>query len=216
MNGLYAPDDRLVDNPAYAAQKARAAQAKASYDAACAERPERGERTPTEVRGNEVLRGLHAAVEEKKLAQLPKRVERRELDREAQRATLKSTGRALLAPLKNTADNARRWLLATLGAALAPSAQEHDEHTSPRTLLALLRAPGTVRLEANCAEGTLTLPLPPQPRRRLADALVALDALGLRFADGARTVRFRLAPRPTREALEVRNRVADDRSDSRG
>jgi hypothetical protein len=211
----YAPDDRRVDNPAHAAQKARTEKARAAYDAACAARPVRGERTIAQVRGAEMLRGLQAAVEEKKLEQIPARVERRELDPEAQRATLKSTGRALLAPLKNTADNARRWLLETLGAALGPSDQEHDASAWPRTLLALLRAPGTVRLEKDAAEVTLDLPLPPQPHQRIADALVALDSLGLRYADGTRSVRFRLAPRPTREAVEARNRGVDDRTDSR-
>jgi hypothetical protein len=211
----YAPDDRLVENPAHRAQKARTEKAQAAYDAACAVRPVRGERTLAEVHGTEFLRGLQAAVEEKKLSQLPARVERRALDPDAQRATLKSTGRALLAPLKNTSDNARRWLLAALGTSLGPSDQEHDGHAWPRTLLALLRAPGTVRLEANAVEVTLTLPLPPQPHRRIAEALVALDPLGLRYADGTRSVRFRLAPRPTREAVEARNASADDRTDSR-
>jgi hypothetical protein len=104
----------------------------------------------------------------------------------------------LLQPLKFAADNARRWLLGTLGSALAPSDKPYDIEATARTLLALLRAPGTVRFEDDQVTVTLVLPLPPTPHARLGAALTELDSRALLFADGRRRVRFRLAPRPTR------------------
>jgi hypothetical protein len=128
------------------------------------------------------------------------------LEPDAQRAHLKTRHRLLLQPLKFAADNARRWLLGTLGTALAPSDKSYDLETTARTLLALVRAPGTVRFEDDKVVVTLELPLPPTPHARLAAALVALDAHTLLCADGRRRVQFRLAPRPTRADIPGSNR----------
>src|SRR6266508_6511188 len=109
--------------------------------------------------------------------------------------------RALLAPLKNATENARRWLLDALGAALAPTDHEYDDSARTRTLLALLRAPGSVRFGHDQVMVTLKLNLPPTAHRRLTEALKALDTRMLRFTDGKRSVRFRLAPRTLRRDL---------------
>ena len=72
---------------------------------------------------------------------------------------------------------------------------------APSELEALIRAPGTVRFGTDEVQVTLELPLPPQPHARLAQGLVDLDKYGLLFVDGRRRLMFRLAPRPTRQAL---------------
>jgi len=115
------------------------------------------------------------------------------------RATLDTSYRLLLQPLKLATDNARRWLLATLGHALAPTDHAYDEETHARTLLALLRAPGTLRFDDDVVHVTLDLHLPPTAHHRLADGLGRLDNLNLRFSDRSRKIAFRLAPRATRE-----------------
>ena len=78
----------------------------------------------------------------------------------------------------------------------------------PRTLLALLRAPGTVRFGQDRVVVTLELPLPPTAHARLDEALRALDEQGLIFPDARglerpapRQVVFRLAERATRANL---------------
>jgi hypothetical protein len=130
------------------------------------------------------------------------------IEPDARRAQLKTRHRLLLQPLKFAADNARRWLLGTLGNALAPSDKLWDLETNARTLLALLRAPGTVRFDDEQVHVTIDLPLPPTPHARLAAALAALDSRALLFADGRRRVRFRLAPRPTRADIPGCDRSA--------
>jgi hypothetical protein len=134
------------------------------------------------------------------MKEVPKKVPRYELEPEAQRAWLKTRNRSLLQPLKYLLANARRWLLIVLGASLAPSDADCDATTVGRTLEALIRAPGSVRFDQRQVVVTLELPLPPQPHKRLACGLEALDSLGLQFNDG-RAVVFRLAPRPTHDSL---------------
>jgi hypothetical protein len=135
---------------------------------------------------------------ERQLRTTPTKVQRMTIEPEAERAELRTRNRLLLQPLKLAADNARRWLLATLGGALAPSDKPYDQGATSRTLLALLRAPGTVRFDDELVTVTIVLPLPPTSHARLATALAELDSHGLLFTDGRRRVRFRLAPRPTR------------------
>jgi hypothetical protein len=193
-----APDDRPIDNPERArlrAERRRVARRVADLDT---ERPVRGKRKPSDIDGDRVLAALEEDLVEHELRAEPAKVPRMSIDPKAQRAWLKSRNRTLLAPLKLGTDNARRWLLATLHSALAPSDADHDASAINRTLLALLHAPGTVRFEEHRVHVTLDLQLPPTAHRRLADALVDLDRLQLRFTDRTRCVVFRLAPRPTR------------------
>jgi hypothetical protein len=142
----------------------------------------------------------------KQIRVMPEKVPRVTIDPAAVRAELDVINRALLLPLKNATENARRWLLATLGEALAPSDHAWDQETRARTLTALVRAPGRLRFGADLVEVEIDLPLPPQPHERLAEALVTLDGR-LRFEDG-RAMRVRLAPRP--RGSVVRGEVAAD------
>lgn len=151
-----------------------------------------------------VVTHLEHAVAKKRLKEIPARVARIELDPNAKRAFLKTRNRALLLPMKYAAENARRWWIDTLASALAPSDAEYDESAVTRTLTALLQAPGTVQIGVHDVCVTLDLQLPPKPHQRLANALVALDRRNLKSPDGARTVRFRLEPRVTRERIGVR------------
>jgi hypothetical protein len=135
-------------------------------------------------------------------------VPRLTVEPDAQRAQLRTRNRLLLQPLKLAADNARRWLLGTLGCALAPSDNPYDLDTIGRTLLALLRAPGTVQFADESVTVTINLPLPPTSHARLAAALADLDSRRLLFADGQRLVRFRMAPRPSRADIPGRDMAA--------
>ena len=148
-----------------------------------------------------MLARLREAVEQKKLANLPEKVPRVTLKPAAQRAWLKTRHRVLLGPLKHTADNARRWLLAALGPALAPTDHVYDASARSRTLVAVLRAPGSLRFDADRVTVTLELNLPPTAHERISAALEALDQRRLQFADGVRQVVFRAAPRATRADL---------------
>ena len=198
------PDDRLVKNPAHLAQKKLRAELAAAGKELARERPVRGERTLGEIQLDELVNAVHQRVVAADLKGMPKKVAQVSLDPSAERAELKTRHRVFLTPLKNAQDNSRRWLLRHLGAGLSPSDHEWDQDTRNRTLCALLRTGGRVRLEEGVVEVTLSLPLPPLPHRRLSEALIQLDRHGLRFADGLRPVRFRLAPRPTRDDLPVR------------
>lgn len=169
--------------------------------------------TLAEIEGLETVAELRAAVEKKKLSHLPVKVARVQLAPTAQRAWLKTKHRQLLGPLKHTTDNARRWLLAALGDALSPTDQEYDATARSRTLVAVLRAPGTVRFEPERVTVTLTLNLPPTMHQRIATALEALDGRGLRFTDGARHVAFRVAPRTQRADLAHNRRHPHTPSD---
>ena len=130
----------------------------------------------------------------------PAKVERQRIDPEARRTSLKVRNRQLLLPLKNALENSRRWLLSALGSALSPTDHAWDQDTRLRTLTALLRAPGTVSFGEEVVEVVLHFPLAPTAHLRLTTALAQLDTQDLRFVDGVRGVRFRLAPRPTRAA----------------
>jgi len=196
-----APDDRLVKSPVRKETRAKLRKTQAQAAALHKEQPVRGERTTAQIEGERLIVELQEAVLQAQLKDLPAKVQRIALDPNAKRAWLKTRNQALLGPLKNATDNARRWLLSVLGDALAPSDAPHDMTARTRTLLALLQAPGTVRFGVDGVEVTIDLPLPPTPYRRLATALESLDSHDLRFIDGDRQIQFRLAPRPTRETL---------------
>jgi transposase len=194
----HAPDDRLVPNPARAALKKKLQQAAVHRAELAAETPSSSGRSRKDIDNDRFWAEFDSCQTERELRQTPANVPRMTLEPDARRAHLKTRHRRLLQPLKFAADNARRWLLGTLGNALAPSDAAYDLETTARTLLALLRAPGTVRFEDELVTVTLELPLPRTPHARLSAALAALDSRSLLFADGRRRVRFRLAPRPTR------------------
>ena len=193
------PDDRLVKNPARAALKKEKLELEARLVALKSENPEPGVRSRADIRHDEFWAGFdhrHALTE---LRTTPAEVPRVAIEPDAKRAVLKATHRLLLQPLKFATDNARRWLLGTLGSALAPTDHD-DEDTLSRTLLALLRAPGTVRFDDDIVHVTLDFPLPPTAHHRIDDALQRLDGT-LQFTDARRRIAFQLASRPTRDAL---------------
>jgi transposase len=194
----HAPDDRLVPNPARVALKTEQQRGATRIADLAGETPTASGRSRRDINDDRFWANVDSQRVERELRAAPAKVPRVTIEPDAQRAQLKTRHRLLLQPLKFAADNARRWLLGTLGAALAPSDKPHDLETSARTLLALLRAPGTVRFDDELVTVTLELPLPPTPHARLAASLVALDRHALLFTDGRRRVRFRLAPRPTR------------------
>jgi transposase len=199
------PDDRLVPNPARAVLKNEQEKVAVRIATLAEETPASGGRSYKDIHDDRFWADVESARIERELHAAPAKVPRVTIEPDAQRAQLKTRHRLLLQPLKFAADNARRWLLGTLGTALAPSDKSYDLETTARTLLALVRAPGTVRFEDEQVVITLELPLPRTPHARLAAALVALDAHALLFPDGRRRVRFRLAPRPTRTDIPGRN-----------
>src|SRR5262249_50149813 len=199
-----APDDRAVPNPARVPLKAKLQEVETQLAVLKDERFHRGgrshaqideERSRVEVQRNELRSQLRTT---------PAEVPRVTLDPSAERATLKTRNRLLLQPLKFAAENARRWLLAVFGSSPAPTDHAYDQSALPRTLLALLNAPGTVRFEKDLVRVTLDFPLPPTSHQRIAEALEALDHQCLHFTDAYRRIVFRLAPRPTRESLPHR------------
>ena len=200
----HVPDDRLIPNPARAALKKEQHQVTVHIAELADETPASSGRSLKDINNARFWAEVDNQRIARELRTAPAKVPRVTIEPDAQRAQLKTRHRLLLQPLKFAADNARRWLLGTLGTALAPSDKPYDLETTARTLLALIRAPGTVRFGDEQVTVTLALPLPPTPHARLAAALVTLDAHALLFADGRRRVRFRLAPRPTR--ADVRGR----------
>jgi len=193
-----APDDRPVPNPARASLKQDQLRMAARIEDLVEEKPTTNGRSRKQINDDRFWAGVDALSIERELRATPAKVPRVTIEPDAQRAQLRTRNRLLLQPLKLAAENARRWLLHTLGNALAPSDNPYDLDATSRTLLALLRAPGTVRFDDELVTVTIDLPLPPTPHARLAPALADLDAHRLAFPDGRRQVRFRLAPRPTR------------------
>ncbi len=200
----HAPDDRLVPNPARAALKNDLHRIEARIAELANERPLSSGRSRKDINDDRFWAAVDRLHVENQLPTTPTRVPRVTVEPDAKRAQLRTRNRLLLQPLKLAADNARRWLLAMLGSALAPSDKPYDLDATSRTLLALLRAPGTVRFEDALVTVTIELPLPPTPHARLATALAQLDSRGLQFTDRQRRVRFRLAPRPTRADIPGR------------
>ncbi len=193
-------DDRLVDNPDHVALKQTRRKTRDRLE-------ELGRRHPISRKdqavfsGDQLLAGLEEALLSHQMSQLPKKVERQQLEPSAERAWLKTRNRTLLQPLKYLLANARRWLLSALGWSLAPSDHEWDQSAVNRTLEALIRAPGVIRFGHETVEVSLDLPLPPQPHARLTRGLELLSERRLRFSDGDRRVVFRLLPRPNRASL---------------
>jgi transposase len=193
-----APDDRLVPNPVRAALKQDQHQAAARIAELADETPSTSGRSRKEINDDRLWAEVDRLRIARELRAAPPKVPRLTVEPDAQRAQLQTRNRLLLQPLKLAADNARRWLLGTLGNALAPSDKPYDLDATSRTLLALLRAPGTVQFSDDRVTVTINLPLPPTPHARLAAALADLDSRRLLFADGRRIVRFRMALRATR------------------
>jgi len=194
----HAPDDRLIPNPARAALKSEQYQTAARIAELAGETPSSSGRSRKEINHDRFWAEVSTHHVDNALRAAPAKVPRVTVEPDAQRAQLKTRHRLLLQPLKFAADNTRRWLIGTLGTALAPTDKPYDATAVARTLLALLRAPGTVRFEDRQVTVTLQMPLPPTPHARLVTAVEALDAHALTFTDGRRRLRFRLAPRPTR------------------
>lgn len=193
------PDTRLCDNPAYVELKSRldAVDALVEQIESCPERcVQNGDWTD-----EYVFADLRQKTLRKKLRATPARVERRALEPDAMRAFLHTRRRELVLPMKYAAENAIRELEHHLGAALSTTDADHDATTRTRTMLALLHAPGTIRFAEDEVRVTLELPLPTKSHRRLAAALTDLDSRRMKFADGVRLVRFRLAERPTRHTV---------------
>ena len=202
------PDDRLIPNPVRAALKEEQHRVATHLAELADETPSSNGRSRKDIHEDRFWTAVESARLDRVLHSTPPKVPRVTIEPDAQRAQLKTRHRLLLQPLKFAADNTRRWLLGTLGNALAPSDMPYDLETNARTLLALLRAPGTVRFEHERVTVTLELPLPPTPHERLAAALQALDSRALLFPDARRHVHFRLAPRPTRADIPGRDRTA--------
>lgn len=197
----HAPDDRPIPNPTRAALKNEHRQAAARIAELARETPSSSGRSRSEINHDRFWAEVSAHHIDNALRAAPATVPRVSVEPDAQRAQLKTRHRLLLQPLKFAADNSRRWLIGTLGTALAPTDKPYDATALARTLLALLRAPGTVRFEDHQVTVTLQMPLPPTSHARLAAALQALDAHNLPFTDGHRRLRFRLAPRPSRQNI---------------
>lgn len=194
------PDDRLVRNPVREGLEKDLRRAKANLDDLKNERPS-AERTEGILQHDIFWTDLECALLHVATQDAPPKVPRITLEPDAQRATLKTRHRLLLQPLRFAAENARRWLLEALGPTLAPSNHLHDQEAMSRTLLALIRAPGTIHFAEHLVTVTLDFPLPPTAHQRVASALQSLDHRSLRFTDGLRRVAFRLAPRPTRASI---------------
>jgi len=201
------PDDRLVDNPER--RELRADKKRIDDTLRQLDEQERaaGKRTRA-IGAQRFVAELEEALVADALRRTPTKLPRIDLEPDAKRAWLRTKNRSLLLPLKLAADNARRWLLVTLGAALAPTDHDYDATAMPRTLAALLRAPGTARFDRDRVVVTLDLPLPPTAHARLDEALRSLDEAALVFPDkcgnpaaNTRQVVFRLAARPTRASL---------------
>jgi hypothetical protein len=203
-----APDDRPVPNPTRTALKRDQDQAAMRLAELAKETPSTRGRSRKEINDDRLWAEVDRLRIARELKTAPTKVPRLTVEPNAQRAQLRTRNRLLLQPLKLAADNARRWLLGTLGSALAPSHHPYDLDTIGRTLIALLRAPGTVQFADNRVTVTIDLPLPPTSHARLAAALADLDTRRLLFADGQRLVRFRMAPRPTRADIPGRDLAA--------
>lgn len=195
-----ARDDRMVDNPIRRELSQRRRTVRDRLEELDRHQPF-SKRDRAVWGGEELVASFEEAVLNHKMSEAPVKVPRYELEPEAQRAWLKTRNRSLLQPLKYVLANGRRWLLSTLGPALAPSDADCDATAVARTLEALIRAPGTVQFNRRSVVVTLELPLPPRPHERLARGLDSLSKLGIRFTDGQRLVVFRLAPRPTHDSL---------------
>ena len=203
------PDDRPVDNPAHRRLSALERELEADWVSLNVELSSspRSPRPREEILLDRDINEVQSVVVAKQKAQTPAKVERQTIDPEARRTSLKVRNRQLLLPLKNAMENSRRWLLTALGSALSPTDHAWDQDTRLRTLTALLRAPGTVSFSEDAVEVVLHFPLAPTAHQRLTDALAQLDKQALRFVDGERAVRFRLAPRPTRASADGANPI---------
>ncbi|CAN5167280.1 hypothetical protein BH09MYX1_BH09MYX1_65340 [soil metagenome] len=197
----HVPDDRPISNPERTRLKTEVASWQRRESELAAERAINDGRTQKEINRDRFRVGAERQLAEIKLKNTPARVPRVSVDPKAERATLDTTNRVLLQPMKLATDNARRWLLATLHDGLVPTDNPYDADTAARTLDALLHAPGTVRFDDDAVHVTLDLPLAPTAHSRLDAALRAIVDRHFRFTGGGRRLVVRLAPRPTRRTL---------------
>ena len=165
-----APDDRLIPNPARAALKGEQHRRAKRIAELADETPSPSGRSRKDINDDRFWAEVDRLHIERELRAAPAKVPRVTIEPDAKRAQLKTRHRLVLQPLKFAADNARRWLLGMLGYALAPSDKPYDMEATARTLLALLRAPGTVRFDRRAGHRhARTAPpadSPRAPRRR--------------------------------------------------
>lgn len=201
------PDHRPVRNPARAALKIKLAELRGAQHSLQRRSAPTGP-TREEIARERVRLSAEIQLTEKSLTTTPAKVSRITLDQLSQRATLDTTNRMMLQPLKLATENARRWLLATLHDGLTPTDAVYDADSAARTLDAILRAPGTVQFHDDRVCLTIDLPLPPTAHARLDSALRAITNPHFRFTDHARPLTLRLAQRPTRDTLPHRTSSA--------
>ena len=195
------PDDRPIDNPERARLKREVAALQQREAALAAERATKDGRARKAINDDRFRVGAQRQLAQIELKRTPTKVPRIATDPNAEKATLDTSNRRLLQPMKLATEGARRWLLATLHDGLVPTDQTYDADTAARTLTALLRAPGTVRFEDETVHVTLDLPLAPEAHARLDAALRGITDRQFRFSDGRRRLVVGLAPRPTRATL---------------
>ena len=196
-----APDDRPIDNPERARLRRDVAALTERKTALTAERATRDGRSRKAINDDRWTVGVQRQLAQMELKRTPTQVPRIAIDPKAEKATLDTSNRRLLQPMKLATEGARRWLLAILHDGLVPTDKPYDADTAARTLTALLRAPGTVRFEHDAVHVTLDLPLPPEAHARLDAALRGIADRQFRFIDGRRRLVVGLAPRPTRSTL---------------
>jgi hypothetical protein len=196
-----ARDDRPIDNPERARLKREVAGLLEREAALAAERATKDGRSRKAINDDRWRVGAERQLAQIELKRTPTSVPRIAIDPKAEKATLDTSNRRLLQPMKLATEGARRWLLATLHDGLVPTDKPHDADTAARTLTALLRAPGTVRFEHDAVHVTLDLPLAPEAHARLDAALRGITDRQFRFSDGRRRLVVGLAPRPTRGTL---------------
>ena len=150
------PDDRLVDNPERVRLKGVLKELNQVEGQLARERPVRGIRKLADINADLDINEHERRIVKARIKEQPTRVPRHTVDPDAERATLKTRNRLLLGPVKNATENARRWLLAKLATGLSPSDHAWDLETNARTLDALIKAPGIVRITTDrCARESL-------------------------------------------------------------
>ena len=123
------PDDRLIPNPVREVLKNEQHQAAARIAELARETPSSGGRSRKDINHDRFWAEVSAHHVDNALRAAPAKVPRVTVEPDAQRAQPKTRHRLLLQPLKLAADNARRWLIGTLGAALAPTDKPYEART---------------------------------------------------------------------------------------
>ena len=196
-----APDDRPVHNPERTKRALELATLRQRASELAKERAAQSGRTQKEINDDRFRVAAERQLAEFALKTTPARVPRMAVYPTAEKATLDTTNRMLLQPMKLATDNARRWLLAALHDGLVPTDATYDADTTARTLAALLHSPGTVRFDDEVVHVTIDLPLPPTAHMRLDNALRTIGNRHFCFTDGRRRLAVKLATRATRATL---------------